>query len=331
MNNLHPPIFLTMGHGEDDININYNERKKLPKGYTLITLAQCGVVTQRENVVPFMEAFMDKEKEELLSHPNENKEILNKIGNTEVHIYNEGMSYPSLYLHLFIDFGDVGDDKKVDITKSGIYKFPVARENLEISPDAEGEEKYFGKLSVDSSFMPKISNLEELKNMYKGSLFPTTDEIEEIYRITKSLSKIKKNTIHSLDDIFEKFGPGIYYFVVCRAPKATTLSSYLNLYMLNENIPNGFKESSNTSSFIPALLPHMLKLKAQEEERLKSDKKKWNTNNLLEAPNKYRKMYERIQTTRAKSAERQRPKVKGGKRKTHRNKNKMKRNKTCRK
>jgi hypothetical protein len=55
--NDNPAIFLTLGHGDDDIDVKFESRIRLPAGITLVTLAQCGVVTRADSVHPMMEAF----------------------------------------------------------------------------------------------------------------------------------------------------------------------------------------------------------------------------------------------------------------------------------
>jgi hypothetical protein len=100
-----PSIFLTLGHGDEEIDVKFEDRIKLPEGFVLVTLAQCGAVTTSDTVHPIMDAFCDPSKKELLQDPFKNRnEISRLIGGTNISVYGEGDSVPDLGLYLFTEW-----------------------------------------------------------------------------------------------------------------------------------------------------------------------------------------------------------------------------------
>lgn len=278
-----PPIYLTLGHGDDDIDVNFESRLTLPEGYTLITLAQCGVVTTQNSVFPMMDAFTDPGMKELLKNPRANKAAISHlIDGMDINIYSVGDSIPNLGLHLFLEWiekataaggAGAGADANADaegpaagasseelppkltpkfnVQRSGIYKFPVTNFNMKGSATKKVEIPMGWNIFNEPV---AFKNKESVKNMFEDSLLPTVAEIDSILDVTKNnLKKFKKSTYHPLSSVFTKLGHGIYYFVVCRSIKSDNeLSNYGNL---TRQVMGYNKNDENTNSeYVPKIL-----------------------------------------------------------------------------
>ncbi len=224
---LDPAIFLTLGHGEDDVDVKFESRMVLPEGFTLVTLAQCGVVTKGESVHPMMDAFTNPAMKDVLQDPLANKEAISGlVGGIPIYIYRPGDLIPDLSLHLLLEWIKKSE-KKMYVQQSGVYKFPVLDGfDLGGAPGAEGPD---AKLNLKFKYIPvtwgwekpnNFINKDEVINLYKNSLFPTQDEVNGILDANNmEFKKVKKATTYNLSTVFERLGPGVYYFVVCRSIK----------------------------------------------------------------------------------------------------------------
>ncbi len=356
-----PAMFLTLGHGDDADDINFNSRTKLPEGYTLITLAQCGVVTTADSVYPIMDAFTNPKMKDILQNPIANRAAISDlIGGMDINIYRPGDSIPDLGLHLFLEWirkdkaaaGGAGEgaaaggagaaasarekdrhSANLHVQRSGVYKFPVTNFNMPGTNKKEIE-------THSSWFMQSPVNLlikEEIKNMYVESLYPTVSEINTI--LTESganFKTVKKETYHKLSSVFEKLGPGIYYFVVCRSMRSELNTNFGNLTrqvmsfnrdnedthsgypienISNENyerfkqIQNRYRKATNKVQHFPAIFPYLLPTTesirrplATSENYLKPSK--WNSIYLNE-PRLVKHKYRTIMHTRRKSMNQQ--------------------------
>lgn len=212
--------FLILGHGTEE-PINFEARPVIPDGITLVTIAECGIITRKEDVCPMVEAFTKEENRDILENPRLNRErIRSFLNGKDIHIYETGKRYPQLFLQMFLDWSN---DSGIEIFKSGTYRFPIAKADLQIK-DEPVEESFCDSLFRETSpyvgwkqFFPDDFPYEK---MFQGSLFPTADEVGTLLEEKAGVSRdVKKELTVSLETLFEKGGPGIYYFVVCRSPK----------------------------------------------------------------------------------------------------------------
>jgi hypothetical protein len=259
--------YLILGHGIEEIK-NIEERKIIPEGITLITLSECGIITSTDEVCPMVNAFADRRMDNVLSFPIVNKEDVEMlIGGKKIHIYTTGAPYPTLKLQMFLDWrvtipdGSGEEIDAVKIMKSGVYKFPLNATDFELNPAGETicdkSFKYlkpygnpWQKTDMPSDFTPL--------DMFGGSLFPTVADVTHHMETVKKEEGLKKVLEFPLEDVFQKCGKGIYYYVVCRAPE-DVLSPIRLFEVLNETPENKvpFEPFFNDDwiSKIPELLP----------------------------------------------------------------------------
>jgi hypothetical protein len=288
-----PAVFLTLGHGDDDITVNFESRERLPEGFTLVTLAQCGVVTNEHAVFPIMDAFSNPDMKDILQDPLANKETISRlVGGLPLYIYKQGDLVPELGLHLLLDWIKKPDgsnkERTIFFSKSGVYKFPVSEGfNLGGAPGAQGEDveinpkyKYISaRWSMLLEEPVELENKEEFVDLYKNSVFPTQDEISKIVDDNKmNFKAVKEATKHKLSTVFDRLGPGVYYFVVCRSIRQNTDSGYLLKKIVgynkdeNQNVPsliknnynkfklirNNYSKTLNRVKLYPSIFPYLL-------------------------------------------------------------------------
>lgn len=216
-----PNMYIILGHGTEQF-VPFNTRERIPDGYTLVTLAQCGVVTTEKQVCPMVEAFATPAKEELLANPEKNKgAIRDMIGGTKINVYKSGMLYPKLSVQLYLDFASLKGPVGKRIMKSGTYKFPLNADAFQIGVGPTFCDKIFEEIPpYEGGPFPKAAG-EIFTKMFQESFVPTPAEVEAVVQKNgRRVDKIKKELTVPIENIF-KNGPGIYYFVVCRSLKDT--------------------------------------------------------------------------------------------------------------
>jgi hypothetical protein len=222
--------YLFLGHSTE-LYQSYEERKKLPPGYKLLMLTECDIQTKR----PDIEKAID-----LASVKNLNV--------SKFRVFNEGDPYPSLRIRLLDDMviksmpGDIIN--YVAIGKSGVYSVPLNLEEDFTETEAlirrywrfDDEKKvaryYFTGLRVNIGTNENI--FEDLKKtflvnadafetdgiiefQFQGAFFPNKSEIKEIMKTTKTLDELYTKLTFSIEDLFEKLGPGTYIIPTCRS------------------------------------------------------------------------------------------------------------------
>jgi hypothetical protein len=294
--------FLILGHGNEDISVEFDKRKILNQGFTLVTLAKCGVSTQDKNVLPILNAFHDPDNDTLFAEPRRNKKELERLTHSEIHIYNPGDKYPELCMDLFAQFPSSNESYRY-VIPSGVYKFPIRnnevkvkhadtiRKTLEKYPPTRSEEeeavanfmnynamefemelgelaaKFKTPFEIDS--LGNFASSELIQDEYENSLLPTRSEVATY---ASDMYSMISNTHVSIEKVFERGGPGVYYYVICREPLneylgknvVHSLRIVLNEKMLKNMLPNKFKELSHnerynnlavTKSLMPLFLP----------------------------------------------------------------------------
>jgi len=279
--------FLILGHGSEDISVKFDKRKTLRQGYTLVTLAKCGVRTQDKNVLPILNAFHDPDNDTLFAEPHRNKKELQRLTYSEIRIYNPGDNYPELSMDLFAQFPSSNESYRY-IMPSGVYKFPIRDNEVKVKhadtirktvekflPTRSEEEeaaaagaganynameielgelaaKFKTPFEIDS--LGKFASPELIQDEYENSLLPTRAEVAAY---ASDMDSMLSNTQVSIKKVFERGGPGVYYYVICREPLKEysglnvleSLRKYMNDKTLYKMLPQNFKELSNNEKY----------------------------------------------------------------------------------
>jgi hypothetical protein len=329
--------FLIMGHGQENVDVNFDARPVIPPGYTLVTLAVCGVSTTQLNVLPILDAFHNPANRDILSDPAAYKGALEGIIGNEINIYKEGDKYPKLNLHLLTYFPPQRDVGVVDadIARSGVFRFPMTYEDTKgkhraainsFLPGITAKDqyshwekhgdlanKYIVPLPLELGFRKdKMLIPEIVTDMYKDSILPTQEEVRPLLE-KNSLGFIEKRTVHPLEAAFERGGPGVYYYVICRNPvtKFSTMA-YRNL-LESWEIPTPeynaltLNERMNNAKVIETLMPRMTEL--SRNALANPNKYSWAKKNFQNAPSQFQAVLNRTRSIRRHSATQQK---KGG-------------------
>lgn len=308
-----PTPYILLGHGSE-AQVDFGARPRIPPGYTLVTLAECGAVTTIDEVAALMDTFSRPGAKNILENPRTHKGAVEAIVHQPVHVYTEGMAYPAMTLQLFADWEVKGKERRA--VKSGVYRFPTESTSWVLNPDANTwENRLFGSYPVSGMYNPVITHTEDFaERFYTGSIFPTVDEVRQALAASKgNVERFSKAMRFSLEDVFERGGPGVYYYVICRSPQESNLGDYVTTYITD--VPGDFEEAKNVIPYIPTLLPQMSAL--AEERRGTIAKRRaalaakqgvplsefvpsaanryaiegWNAETVLGAPAKFEKLY----------------------------------------
>lgn len=250
-----PKSFIILGHGEESI-VDIHERPSIPKGYTLVTLSECGISTTKKEVCPLTEEFSKEENRILFNDPVKyKKEIETFLNNTPIHIYTAGDHYPELSIQLFLDWKK---EDYVSIMKSGVYSFPISKEKFMIGEGTTFCERLFKRIGPykETFISTTIPHDYDAMLQYDDSIFPTADTI--IYQVSrkKSIKLLKKACTATLESIFTKCGPGVYYYVICRSPKRIKAPENLfELDIIHDPAYEKFKHNLNWASKVNEIIP----------------------------------------------------------------------------
>jgi hypothetical protein len=274
--------FLILGHGTEDI-APWVERHVIPKGYTLITVSECGIYTTTDEVCPMTKAFSEETYRSIFMEPVKHKKQIEKImKGKEIHIYTEGKRYPQLTLQMFLDWPT---DDGVKMFKSGVYPFPIDFGAFQIGEGKSYCDKLFKKIGPYKGFSATIPADYDPKVHFEGSKIPTVDEVTDIIKTTKKSGTIKNKLTIPLEDIFKKCGPGIYYYVICRSPKNIKAPSNLReMNVIPERSINKYKPFLNKHwpEHVNEIIPLL-------EENIKHTST-WVKNELESTVNNYKKL-----------------------------------------
>ena len=219
-----------------------------------MTIEECGLVATADSVVPFMEAFSNEANRAIFENPRENQAAIEGfMGGKRVHVYSAGMKYPKLQLQFFLDWPH---DKYTKITKSGTYRFPLNAAEFQIGKGSTFAEKVFKHIGSYEGLMNPLPSDFNAHEMFGGSIFPITKDIEGIKFKDSVIEKVTK----PLEKVFEAGGKGVYYYIVCRSPKQVMSPRQLveTLGFLEKNVDRYrpyFKKNwvSNINEIIPLL------------------------------------------------------------------------------
>jgi hypothetical protein len=189
--------FIFLGHG-GEIPGEWGDRKTLPEGYTLVAFTQCGLATYTDKISNFLN--WAKRSQDWSMNPGKHAAEIGKIFETEVRVYEAGDSYPQLVYSPLLSHNSGGATAYA--RASGFHALPLIVENTMTTP-----------MKVNTTTPLKVS---DALSIYSGALYPTVDNI-----VGKTISDIQKIKI-PIETIFGKFGPGVYYWPICRSLEGST-------------------------------------------------------------------------------------------------------------
>lgn len=224
------PIYIILGHGNETVT-NFNSRPQLPKGCTLVTYTKAGDASYREEVCKTIKIFEDSSKEDLLRSvikKDNKKELLEQYVQHPVNVYKEGDRIPNLEISP-VTYWTFGAMEFTKFQRCGVYTFPLSSNPAFIDPFQDVTVAQTTKLQSDPevqldlehcqnnvAYFPwKISNARRISRYYKGSVYPTEQQLRCLGDAMVGTVK-SKFKIH-ITDLMKKLGPGIYYYVICRA------------------------------------------------------------------------------------------------------------------
>lgn len=225
--------YVMMGHGYEE-----DEKLIVPKGCILVVQVHSGesnyfADTFFKNLFkyPNKDHFLDPDKyyNKLITHI---KTFYTYTKHVNLAIYKEGDICPNLFYSLISHYkkptGIIG------LSDSGIAQYPF--EYIEDRPNY-----YFENTKL-------INN--EFEEVFDKSIYPTQQEIKKVIHNMEELptidnitnnNEIMRLTDKTLDKLFEKLGPGVYYSFLCRNVK--NLPNVHNNFILNNVFRNRLSEA----------------------------------------------------------------------------------------
>jgi len=262
--------YFIVGHGLDNLK-KFHERKRMPEGTYMVTLAECGVVTHADQVYRVIRAFSDLSNEEIIKNPLLRKKALESLIENKIHIFPPGSLYPDLKVQLLADW----NESTYHVVKSGVYKFPINMDSFLIG-DGEKEARLFRHYS-DLGFYGELKDTIDTEQLYKDSLFPTVEEAAAEFGKTRKINDIHKALTVSMDDIMTRVGPGIYFYIICRsAPELPTIESF---DMLESHALSAYASKN--------VYEHADKIAKLLKAEANAAKTKWAKNQFTEGASKY--------------------------------------------
>ncbi len=302
--------FFISGHGIEYF-IPFEKRERIPPGITLVTISECAEFVNLDKIYRFIREFAKLDNENIFLYPYKNIKKLRKIpiiGNS-FRIYTEGMYYPSLSIQLFLDFTSEEYENTLTAVKSGVYSFPLDRELWRLDNNNEWYIDVINTNIIDPN--PSFTDLNKISTLYTDSLLPTDYQVESFFNISKykKMDKFKERVTYSINKIFEKLGPGVYYYISCRG-----IQELVNLAPLNINF-NRIPSYIENTQYLHKLKENQIKHnKNKLSKELESSVEKLSLSNIIKIEglkynknkfNKLKKLYNNTKNIRRKSINRQ--------------------------
>jgi hypothetical protein len=213
-------VYMSLGHGNDIVK---DEPLPVPEGCVYVTFALCGQISTDSYRI--IKAFEDPSMKELLKDPVKHISRLTEYFGSSLHVHYPDAEDPAsrtYYDTLYKPFlgHTVKDHPKCFSKKSGLYhlgdittyKVPASMISHEVHKDIR---------PYTATFPCDDVKEQVVKYIYKGSLYPTLEQILTGFdTATKPLSfkKMKaltKEYAYKQSWAFEKW-PGVHYNFVCR-------------------------------------------------------------------------------------------------------------------
>jgi hypothetical protein len=209
-----PRVFCTMGHGCEfvpDQNVGNPvdiETFQVPEGCTFVTLEVVGIMSS--DLPKILVAFRDPMWAKALRYPDNDmiREILTEycdIGkdrpnhiSSVIRVRNAGERFTNTHIDLWCPVAG-------HIFKSGTYELGNVPTDEPIVQPMTPEEL---ALYTSNSLTPAALSPERRAQLYRGSVFPTVDQINAGVQTGYRYIDLMTNHI----------GPGVYYHFACRQP-----------------------------------------------------------------------------------------------------------------
>ena len=211
-------VYMHLGHASDLI-----ETIPVPKGCVYVTFTLCGEISKDSYRI--LKAFEDPAIRDLLKDPVKHIVRLTEYFGSSLHVHYPEAEDPTSRTYFNTKYKpflghSVKDHPICFSKKSGLYrlgdlatyKVPAALISSEVHADIR---PYTASFSCDDINEPA------LKYVYKGSLYPTFEQIlEDFDSLEKPISfqtmtQITKKYKYTQEWAFEKY-PGVHYNFVCR-------------------------------------------------------------------------------------------------------------------
>lgn len=191
--------YFISGHGFEDFTV---ERSILPEGVTLILLAKCGMASLLSDVAKYAKYFKAPFNGDPKTLPDDLRDNLR--------IYKPGSEYPAMKISLSLEF--FYPNHEVNFYKAGVYKNPI---------DFDFDTPIFEGTTLHGKYIPPrlfFDNTDDvIEKVYEDSILsPNIDKITKNYGKKEFSLQVLTKEI-PITDIFNKLGPGIYYFLGCRS------------------------------------------------------------------------------------------------------------------
>lgn len=230
-----PPMYLIMGHGQDQM-VDFNDRsQQIPPGCKLITFSDAGEAILTSDVCRIVRHFKDPEASQMLQHPEDHKKELShadKIDYT-IHIYNPGDYIPTLSITPMSYWSrTLNGTKYYTFLRSGVYQYPVKDNDVfktTFKPGtSEEDKKLFQQMSPTIKDCPgealvipaTKTDANTMKKLYYKSLYPLQSDLSKLEAATLTdPHALGGHYDISVVELMNKLGPGTYYYPICRSDK----------------------------------------------------------------------------------------------------------------
>ena len=209
-----PNVYCTMGHGCETIPDQINgapvhiETFEVPAGCTFVTLEVVGIMSS--DLPKILVAFRDPMWAKALRYPDNDiiREILTEycdIGkdrpnniSSVIRVRNQGERFTNTHIDLWCPIPGY-------IFKSGTYQLGnVPTDEIIVQPMTPGELALYNS----NSLTPAALTPDRRAQLYRGSIFPTVDQI----------NAGAQTGYRYIDLMTNHIGPGVYYHFACRHP-----------------------------------------------------------------------------------------------------------------
>jgi hypothetical protein len=213
-------VYMSLGHASDIVS---GDPLSIPTGCVYVTFTLCGEVSKYSHLI--LKAFEDPAVKSLLNDPVRHIKRLTEYFGETLHVHYPEAEDPTSRTYYdsrytpFLAY-DVKDHPTCFAKKSGlfrlgdlaVYKAPAAMQSREVHADSR---PYTASYPCD--------NIDEatLKYLYRGSLFPTLEQVLTEYDAAekpltyKNMKRLMKPYKYTQSWAFERW-PGVHYNFVCR-------------------------------------------------------------------------------------------------------------------
>lgn len=252
--------YVIIGHGNEEL-IPFDERPVVPEGYTLVTTILAGVGSTMPETCAMMDFLSKEENRPMVENPVAARFDIKRLLKDDIEqfqVYTAGQRMPKLSVKLLGNFSVSMKKERPDSTpekpkfqtvyaskifKSGVYQYPMPpfEDGGSISPRVKNitqnniRAKNHGYkdeqkcLQFRKFFQDNRLELNDVQEIYKHSLHPTPEYLTDVLStFTSEPPTVSVGGLGvALGDVpltylFEMHGPGVYYFIVCRASKDET-------------------------------------------------------------------------------------------------------------